>query len=117
MARPKRIAQTNTSRQQKEATAAAAKQKASESKATAKYAEIQKKIAAEKAALEAKLEEGYHYALVPALDALISEPKLIDPDKQEDVIEKVSRAYIAAYPKLEGKYGAYLCHSADGVEL
>ena len=42
---------------------------------------------------------------------------LIDPDKQEDVIEKVSRAYLAAYPKLEGKYGAYLCHSADGVEL
>ncbi len=85
MARPKRITQANTGRQQKEATAAAAKQKANESKATAKYAEIQKKIAAEKAALEAKLEEGYHYALVPALDALISEPKLIDPDKHSKI--------------------------------
>ena len=42
---------------------------------------------------------------------------LIDPDKQEDVIEKVSRAYLAAYPKLEGKFGTYLCRSADGVEL
>ncbi len=42
---------------------------------------------------------------------------LIDPAKQEEVIEKVSSAYLAAYPKLEGKYSAHICHSADGVQL
>lgn len=84
MTRPKHNKPVNSGRQ-KEAAAAAAKQKASENRATAKYAEVQKKAAAEKAALEAKLEEGFHYALVPALDALISEPKLIDPDKDSKI--------------------------------
>ena len=40
---------------------------------------------------------------------------LIDPEKQEEVIEKVSYCYLAKYPKLKGKYSAHICASADGV--
>ena len=50
-------------------------------KTTQEYAAAQKKANAEKAAAEAQLEKGFHYAIVPALDALIGEPKLINPDK------------------------------------
>ncbi len=42
---------------------------------------------------------------------------LIDPDRQEEIIRKVSDAYLAAYPGLEGKYNVHICRSADGVKL
>ena len=42
---------------------------------------------------------------------------LIDPAFAEDIEENVSRAYLAAFPRLEGRYGVYRCHSADGVTL
>ena len=42
---------------------------------------------------------------------------LIDPDKTEDIEAKVSRAYLKAFPELEGKYSFHLCDSADGAQL
>lgn len=42
---------------------------------------------------------------------------LIDPEKQDEVIEKVSRAYLKHYPHLKEKYSAHICASADGVKL
>ena len=40
---------------------------------------------------------------------------LIDPDKSGSIKEEVERKYLAAYPKMRGKYGFYLCESADGI--
>lgn len=79
MTRPKRMP-INAGDQQA-AKQAAAKQKVAQRKSTERFAKAQKDAQAEKAAREAQLEEGFHYAIVPALDALISEPKLIYPDK------------------------------------
>ena len=42
---------------------------------------------------------------------------LVDPDRVDEVIDKVSREYLRAYPALEGKYMAALCDTADGVNL
>ena len=42
---------------------------------------------------------------------------LIDPAYEKDILEKVEREYLAAFPKLKGKYSAHICHSADGVHL
>ena len=42
---------------------------------------------------------------------------LIDPDFEESILEKVKREYLRAFPNLEGKYSAHICHSADGVKL
>ena len=42
---------------------------------------------------------------------------IMDPDKAEDVVEKVRYEYLKVYPELEGKYLAKVCDSADGVEL
>lgn len=42
---------------------------------------------------------------------------IVEPDKAEEIIERVSREYLAAYPQLEGKYMAAVCDSADGVDL
>lgn len=42
---------------------------------------------------------------------------LIDPAYEESIIEKVSNAYLKAFPQLEGKYSAHICESADGVTL
>ena len=42
---------------------------------------------------------------------------LINPDKAEDIKEKVNTEYLKAFPALEGKYSFHLCESADGVEL
>ncbi len=42
---------------------------------------------------------------------------LIDPDHEDAVLENVKREYIKAFPKLEEKYSAHLCTSADGVAL
>ena len=42
---------------------------------------------------------------------------LIDPSYEESIIEKVSGEYLKAFPELEGKYMATICHSADGLKL
>ena len=42
---------------------------------------------------------------------------LIDPAYMESIIEKVSKEYLKAFPALEGKYMATICHSADGLKL
>lgn len=40
---------------------------------------------------------------------------LIDPSFEEQILEKVGREYLQAFPELEGKYSAHICQSADGV--
>ncbi len=42
---------------------------------------------------------------------------LADPAFEESILAKVGREYLAAFPELEGKYGAYVCRSADGVRF
>ncbi|MBR2021324.1 MAG: GHMP kinase, partial [Clostridia bacterium] len=42
---------------------------------------------------------------------------LIDPAFEESICEKVKREYLSVFPKLEGKYSAHICESADGVKL
>lgn len=42
---------------------------------------------------------------------------LVDPEKVEDIKAKVTEEYLKAFPKLEGRYSAYVCESADGVRL
>ena len=42
---------------------------------------------------------------------------LIDPDYEEEVLHQVTREYLSAFPKIEGKYSAYICESADGVVM
>lgn len=42
---------------------------------------------------------------------------LIDPAYESGILEKVEREYLAAFPKLAGKYSAHICHPADGVLL
>ena len=41
---------------------------------------------------------------------------LIDPAFEQSVVQHVSKAYLEAFPHLEGKYSAHICLSADGVE-
>lgn len=42
---------------------------------------------------------------------------IAEPEKAEQIIERVSREYLVAFPALEGKYIAAVCDSADGVDL
>lgn len=42
---------------------------------------------------------------------------LIDPQYADEILDRVGRAYLKAFPQLEGKYSAHICHSADGVIL
>ena len=42
---------------------------------------------------------------------------LIDPEKEDAIVEKVTREYLAAFPHLKGKYSAHVCKTADGVKL
>ncbi|MDO5442414.1 MAG: galactokinase family protein [Bacteroidia bacterium] len=42
---------------------------------------------------------------------------LIDPAYRESVVASVTERYLKEYPQFEGKYGAFICHSADGVEF
>jgi galactokinase/galacturonokinase len=42
---------------------------------------------------------------------------LIDPAKEDAILETVEREYLAAFPHLAGKYSAHICQSADGVKL
>ena len=40
---------------------------------------------------------------------------LINPDRQEDVLEKVKERYLSVYPYLKDKYLGAVCGTADGV--
>ena len=40
---------------------------------------------------------------------------LVDPDKAGSIAEEVERKYLTAFPEMKGKYGFYLCESADGL--
>jgi len=42
---------------------------------------------------------------------------LVNPDYTESIIEKVTEEYLAKFPQYEGKFAAFVCESADGVEL
>ena len=42
---------------------------------------------------------------------------LIDPAYRESIIASVTERYLKEFPQLEGKYAAFICHSADGVIL
>ncbi len=42
---------------------------------------------------------------------------LIAPSYRESILAAVEREYLAQFPSLEGRYSAYICHSADGVIL
>ena len=42
---------------------------------------------------------------------------LIDPAYRESILARVQKEYLAAFPALEGKYSAHICHTADGVKL
>ncbi len=42
---------------------------------------------------------------------------LIDPEAETEILERVSREYLSAYPALSGKYLAAVCETSDGVNL
>ena len=42
---------------------------------------------------------------------------LIDPECEDRIVHDVSAAYLAEFPRLEGKYSSHICESADGVDL
>lgn len=42
---------------------------------------------------------------------------IVEPAKAEEIIERVSREYLAAFPTFEGKYMAAVCDSAYGNDL
>ncbi len=41
----------------------------------------------------------------------------LDPKKTKEILKSVEEKYIHEFPKLENKYSAHICHSADGVKL
>lgn len=40
---------------------------------------------------------------------------LIDPEYRDSIVSSVTEKYLKEFPQLEGKYAAFICHSADGV--
>jgi galactokinase/galacturonokinase len=42
---------------------------------------------------------------------------LIDPAYEKEILERVEREYLAAFPGLRGRYSAHICRTADGVDL
>ena len=42
---------------------------------------------------------------------------IIDPAREDSIVERVTREYLASFPHLTGKYSAHICESADGVKL
>ncbi len=42
---------------------------------------------------------------------------IIDPNKEEAVLERVEREYLGAFPQLRGKYSAHICSCTDGVKI
>lgn len=42
---------------------------------------------------------------------------LINPDKKEEIKEKVTREYLTIFPEYTGKFSVHFCKTADGVNL
>ena len=42
---------------------------------------------------------------------------LADPEKEEEIKQAVTSAYLKSFPALEGRFSVHFCHSADGVEI
>lgn len=42
---------------------------------------------------------------------------LVDPEKQSQIEEKVTKEYLEAFPELTGKFSVHFCDSADGVSV
>lgn len=42
---------------------------------------------------------------------------LIDPAEEKNILTTVEKEYLSAFPAMEGKYSAHVCHTADGVLL
>ena len=42
---------------------------------------------------------------------------LIDPAFENDILARIQKEYLSAFPHLEGKYSAHICETADGVKL
>ena len=42
---------------------------------------------------------------------------IVNPDYIEEISSNITRDYLKAFPKLEGKFSIHICHSADGVKL
>ena len=42
---------------------------------------------------------------------------LVDPAYEKEIMERVEREYLKAFPEHSGKYSAHVCHPADGVLL
>ena len=42
---------------------------------------------------------------------------LIDPGKTDSIREEVTAKYLADFPEMKGKYGVFICDTADGVSV
>lgn len=42
---------------------------------------------------------------------------IVDPQFERSILAKVEKEYLQAFPELQGKYSAHICHTADGVKL
>ena len=42
---------------------------------------------------------------------------IIDPAREQEIIEYVTKEYLNAFPHMNGKYSVHICESADGVRL
>ena len=42
---------------------------------------------------------------------------LVDPKYTKEVIEEVSKKYLESFPHLKGKYAAFVCDTADGINI
>ena len=42
---------------------------------------------------------------------------LVDPEAADEVLARVEKEYLAAYPQMEGKYLGTICDTSDGVDL
>ena len=42
---------------------------------------------------------------------------LIDPSYEESIKQRVTSEYLQSFPEMKGRYGIYVCESANGVEL
>ena len=42
---------------------------------------------------------------------------LIDPDKKDEIIDRLTKEYLERFPEMKDRFRCYICHSADGVGL
>ena len=42
---------------------------------------------------------------------------LIDPAKTDSIREEVTAKYLTDFPEMKGKYGVFICDTADGVSV